>query len=326
MNEQNIQPDSSGQEAEVNSVANKLGILDQDSLKGLLGSFLNEGEEQAPAPVVQQDESEDPASFIEESNLSDEESDQPEVDESSLSKGVQKRINKLVAAKKAAQTELDAQKATLVKLQKELEDAKSSTPSSNVVFDEYVETLDTPKKVEEEYRRALNVLLWCEDNINGGTLPDGQTELSDVEVRAMKRAAIMRKELELPARMQFLQQQTAAEADINSSFPWWNKPETEEYQVAQQVLKEFPELKRRRADWKHVAGLVVLGAKAYTEMQSKKKSATPAVIKRAPAQPSVKAVPTQSSQSDLVKARQKFAGNSSDQQGLSDLVKAMGFV
>jgi len=326
MNEESVQPDSTGQEAD-NSVANKLGILDQDSLKGLLGSFLNEEEQQAPAPVEQEEESEDPASPVGESDLSEDDSDQPEVDDSSLSKGVQKRINKLVAAKKAAQAELDAQKAALSKLQRELEETKSSAPASSVQFDDYVETLDTTQKVEEEYKRALNVILWCEDNMNGGTLPDGQTDLSDVEVRAMKRAAIMRKELELPARMQFLQQQAAAEAEVNSNFPWWNKPETEEYQVAQQVLKEFPELKKRRADWKHVAGLVVLGAKAYAEMQGKKKSAPPTAIKRAPVQPSVRAVPTASTtQSEIVKARQKLAKNSSDPQGLSDLVKAMGFV
>lgn len=326
MNEDSIQPDSTGQEAD-NSVANKLGILDQDSLKGLLGSFLDEEEQQAPALVEQQEYSEDPAPSDEGSDLSEDDSDQPEVDDGSLSKGVQKRINKLVAAKKAAQAELESQKAALARLQKELEDSKSSVSAPPVQFDEYVQTLDTTQKVEEEYKRALNVILWCEDNMNGGTLPDGQTDLSDVEVRALKKTAMMRKELELPARLQFLQQQAAAEAEVVSNFPWWNKPETEEYQVAQQVLKEFPELKKRRADWKHVAGLVVLGAKAYAEMQGKKKSAAPAPIKRAPVQPSARAVPTTSStQSEIAKARQKFIKDSSDQQGLSNLVKAMGFV
>jgi hypothetical protein len=329
MNEESVQPDSAGQEAD-NSVANKLGILDQNSLKGLLGSFLDEEEQQAPAPMERQDESTDPVSSGEENDLSEEDSDQPEVDDSSLSKGVQKRINKLVAAKKAAQAELESQKAALLKLQKELEDAKSSAPVAEVAFDDYVQTLDTQQKVEEEYKRALNIILWCEDNANGGQIPsaDGNgPELSDVEVRAMKKKAILRKELELPARLQFLQQQAAAEADVNSNFPWWNKPETEEYQVAQQVLKEFPELKKRRADWKHVAGLVVLGAKAYAEMQGKKKAAAPTQIKRAPVQPSARAVPTTSTtQNDIAKARQKFMKNSSDQQGLSDLVKAMGFV
>jgi len=329
MNKENTQPDSAGQEAD-SSVANNLGILDQGSLKGLLDNFLYEEEKPAPAQVEQQEESEDPVPSNEENDLSDDNSDQPEVDESSLSKGVQKRINKLVAAKKAAQAELESQKATLTRLQKELEDTKSSVPAPSFVSDDYVQTLDTVQKVEEEYKRALNVILWCEDNANGGQLPDPSgngPELSDVEVRSVKRKAIMVKELELPARLQFLQQQAAAEAEVNANFPWWNKPETEEYKVAQQVIKEFPELKKRRADWKHVAGLVVLGAKAYAEMQGNKKSQASAPIKRAPVQPSVKAVPTTSSdQSEIIKARQKFIKNSSSTEGLSDLVKAMGFV
>jgi len=327
MNENDTQPDSTGQEAESNPVANKLG-LSHGGLKSLLDSFLNEEEQPAPAPVEQQETTEEPVSSEEEDDQSEVESDQPEVDESSLSKGVQKRINKLVAAKKAAQAELDAQKTALAKLQSELEAAKASVPVTKVEVSDYVESLDTPKKVEEEYKRALEVILWCEDNSDGGVipLPNGdEQELTAAEVRSMKRTAMKRKELELPTRMQFLQQQQAAESEISANFPWWNKPETEEYQVAQQVIKEFPELKRRRADWKHVTGLVVLGAKAYAEMQSKKKAPV-APIKRAPAQPSVKAMPAPTAQGDLVKARQAFAKNSSDKQGLTDLVKAMGFV
>jgi hypothetical protein len=327
MDNDTTQPDSTGQEAD-NSVAPKLG-LDHVGLKSLLGSFLNEEEQSAPAPVEQQETPEETDTSEEDVDHSEEVSDQPEADESSLSKGVQKRINKLVAAKKAAQAELDVQKATLVKLQAELESAKNSTPVKQQDISQFVESLDTTQRVEEEYGKALEVLMWCEDNIDGGVipLPNGEEqELTSSEVRAMKKVAMKRKEIELPQRMRFLQQVAAAEPEIAQNFPWWNKPETEEYQVAQQVLKEFPELKKRRADWKHVAGLVVLGAKAYAEMQTKKKSGVPAPIKRAPAQPSVRAVPAASTQSDLLKARQNFAKNSSDKGGLSDLVKAMGLV
>ena len=330
MNNENTQPDSTVQEADKTTVDNKLGQLNVDSLKDLLNSgFLSE-EETVPATEEQEGKSEETAPSEEEGDQSEDVPDQsePEIDESSLSKGVQKRINKLVAAKKAAQAELDAQKATLAKLQSELESTKASVPVKRPEISEFVETLDTPQRVEEEYSKALEVILWCEDNADGGVIPmpNGEEhELTAAEVRAMKRTAMKRKEIELPQRMQFLQQQAQAEANVVQSFPWWNKPETEEYQVAQQVLREFPELKKRRADWKHVAGLVVLGAKTFAEMQAaKSKPATP--IKRAPVQPSVKAAPATSANSDIVKLKQSFAKNSSDQKGLTDLVKAMGFV
>jgi hypothetical protein len=122
--------------------------------------------------------------------------------------------------------------------------------------------------------------------------------------------------------MAYLQQQGAAELQVIKDFPWYNNPASEEYQFSNQVVRDFPEIKRR-PDWKHVVGLLTLGAKAYTEMKSKKPAAP---IKKAPAQPTVKAAPAQASQNDLIRARQNFAKNSSDKQGLTDLVKAMGFV
>jgi hypothetical protein len=259
-----------------------------------------------------------------------EEADQPieeaEAEESSLSKGVQKRINKLVAAKKAAQAELEAQKSRLSELQKELETAKSSVPARQVDVSDVVERLSTLEQVKEERQRALDVILWCEENPDGGviTLPDGsERDLTDQEIRSMKRLAIRRKEIELPAREEYLQQQTYVEGEVVKDFPWWSMPETEEYQTAQQILREFPELKKRRADWKHVAGLLVMGIKAYGEKKAQKKPTAP--IKRAPVQPSIKAAPARTTQTDLQKAKQSFVRNNS-RDGMTDVIKAMGLV
>lgn len=327
MNEDTTQPESSGQEAESNSVESKLGHLDVNSLKDLLSSgFLNE-EEIVPAKAEQEGKSEETDSSEEEVDTSEDTPDQPENegDESTLSKGVQKRINKLVAAKKAAQAELDAQKARLAELESELQTTKASVPERRPDVSDFVASLDTVKKVEEEYSKALEVILWCEDNIDGGVIPmpNGEEhELTASEVRAMKKAAMKRKEIELPQRMQYLQAQAAAESQISKDFPWYSNPASEEYQFTQQVMKEFPEIKRR-PDYKHVLGLLALGAKAYSEQKTKKPAAP---IKRAPVQPGVKAAPASSSNADIAKLKQSFAKNSSDSKGLTDLVKAMGFV
>jgi hypothetical protein len=327
MLQDNTQPDSAGQEAVSNPVETKLGHLDVNSLTDLLKSgFLNE-EENVPATAEQEGIFEETDSSEEDVDQSEDTPDQPdEVDESTLSKGVQKRINKLVAAKKAAQAELDAQKTRLAQLEGELESAKTSTSVRQPEASEFVASLDTQKRVEEEYNRALDVILWCEDNIDGGVIPapNGEEyELTAAEVRAMKRTAMKRKEIELPKRMQYLQSQAAAEAQVTKDFPWYANPASEEFQFTQQVLKEFPEIKRR-PDHKHVLGLLALGAKAYNEQKTKKVAAP---IKRAPVQPSVKASPATSSNADLIKMKQNFAKNSSsDSSGLTDLVKAMGFV
>jgi len=327
MNEQIAQPDSAGQEEGSNPVDNKLGQLNVNSLKDLLSSgFLNE-EEIVPATAEQEGTSEETDTSEEDVDQSEDSPDQsePEVDESTLSKGVQKRINKLVAAKKAAQAELDAQKTRLSQLEEELQSTKASTPVKTPDVSEFVATLDTPKRVEEEYSKALEVILWCEDNADGGVipLPNGEEhELTSAEVRAMKRTAMKRKEIELPQRMQYLQTQAAADSQVTKDFPWYSNPASEEYQFTQQVLREFPEIKRR-PDHKHVLGLLALGAKAYNEQKAKK---TAPVIKRAQVQPAIKASPAPTQSGDIAKLKQTFARNSSDQKGLTDLVKAMGFV
>ena len=329
MNETQSQPDAGSQEAGSTPVASKLGLLDQQSLSDLLKSGFLDEKEAAPATEEQAEpEAETEESIVDSEVEAEVEADQPieEAEESSSSKGVQKRINKLVAAKKAAQAELEAQKSRLSELQRELETAKSSAPARQVDVSDVVERLTTIEQVKEERQRALDVIMWCEENPDGGviTLPDGsERDLTDQEVRSMKRLAIRRKEMELPAREEYLQQQTYVDGEVVKDFPWWSKPETEEYQTAQQILREFPELKKRRADWKHVAGLLVMGIKAYGEKKAQKKSTAP--IKRAPVQPSIKAAPARTTQTDLQKAKQSFVRNNS-RDGMTDVIKAMGLV
>jgi len=326
MNENEAQPDSGDQEAGSNAVAQKLGLMDERDLSDLLKStFLNEEE---TAPVTQEQELEEVAdSSGEDDQLAEDDSEPHE--SSSLTKGVQKRINKLVAAKKAAQSELEAQKAQLAQLQQELESAKASVPVKQQDQTDFAEGLNTFDQVKAEYDKAVEVLLWCEDNADGGviTLPDGtEHELSDKEVRAMKRTAIKRKEVELPARLNYLQQQQQSDAQVFADFPWMAKKDSEEYQVAHQIAKDFPELRKRRADWKHVIGLMVLGAKAYAEQKAKTKTQSQP-IRRAPVQPRVtKAPPARTSTSDETKAKQQFAKTGGSRDGLTDLVKAMNFV
>ena len=326
MNENEAQPDSGNQEAEVSPVAQKLGLMDERDLSHLLKtSFLDEGE---AAPATQeQDESEAVDSSSEDDQQADDDSEHH--DNSSLTKGVQKRINKLVAAKKAAQSELEAHKARLNELHNELQAAKSAVPASNKDQTDFADSINTFEQVKGEYDKAVEVLLWCEDNMDGGviTLPDGtEHELSDRDVRAMKRTAMKRKEVELPARLNYLQQQAHSDAQVIADFPWWGRQETEEFQVAQQIIRDFPELKKRRADWKHLAGLMVLGARSYAESKAKGKAQSQP-IRRAPTQPgSGKAPPTSAPNGDRSKAKQQFAKTGGSRDGLTDLVKAMNFV
>lgn len=332
MENTNTQPDSGSQEGANVPVADNLGKFDERSLTDFIkNNFLDE-EGAAPAKEERQTESETEEPTTEESSeveseVQDEvdQSNEDEEDSSQLSRGVQKRINKLVAAKKAAQAKLQEQEARLAAMQRELEASKSlATQTKQQSVSNEIEALSSIPEVEAEYKRAVDVIMWCEENPDGGEIqgPDGQTiELSDKQVRAMKRAAIRNKEVELPQRFAYLQQQAAAAPVIVQNFPWLNKPESQEYQAAQAVLQDFPEIKRR-PDYMHLIGMFVEGMKSFTERTSKQKQAAP--IKRAPAQPSVKAPPAKPD--DNTQASKAFLRDTSSRDGLSNLLKAKGFV
>lgn len=333
MNDTNSQPEAGTQEAVNTPVAENVGNrIDEHSIAEFIKSnFLND-EGAAPATEEQQTESEPEQPTTEESSdveaEGQEEVDQPtdeDGSDSSLSKGVQKRINKLVAAKKAAQAKLQEQEARLAQMQKELEATKSiATTARPQQVSSEVEALNSIPEVEAEYKRAVEVLMWCEDNPDGGELqaPNGETlEITADQVKAMRKVARRNKDMELPARFQYLQQQQASVPTTLQNFPWWSKPESEEYQAAVSVVNEFPEMKRR-PDWMHLAGIVVEGLKAFNQRAAQKPAAP---IKKAPAQPAPKAAPAPV-KDDSLNAHKRFVSNPSDKGGLSDLLKAKGFV
>lgn len=330
MNNEEVQQPESGIQEEVKSpVADKLGQLDSAGLSNLLKSGFLDEEEAAPATEEQQDTAEVEQPLSEGEAHTEEESDQPEAEDSSLTRGVQKRINKLVAAKKAAQAELEAHKEKLSQLSKELDEAKNASHQRAPDQSDYADSIESFEKLQEEYNQTVEYLIWCEENADGGTitLPNGEKQdLSDVQVRMAKAAFLRRRDIDLPARFNFLKNQESFNQSASSDFPWWNKPETEEYKTAQLILKDFPEIKRRRPDWKNLIGLVVLGMK--THLSNKTNAGKKQVpIKRAPVQPGVSKAPpsTASSSTDLAKAKERFVKNS-DQRGMNDLIKAMGFV
>jgi hypothetical protein len=326
MDNNETQPASQSQEAE--NAAEKIGILDEYSLSELVkGTFLSD-QEQTTAdntePSEPQEEEVQEEEEVESEEQPEEAGEEPEESASDEPKGVQKRINKLVAAKKQALAEVEAYKEKLAELESKLNEAPAQVAQQQDVS-EAVAKLKTVEQVDAEWKRATEVLMWCEENPDGGTLigPDGnEIDVDDRQVRSMKKLAIRRREIELPTRRQYLQIEREAEAQTVKEFPWWKDPSTKEYQTAQQVLRDFPEIKSKRADYKHIAGIVVLGLQAYQNMQQNK-AATPKVIKKAPSSPAVKAAPVVKDSGR--KAFEAFARNNGDSRVFSDLLKSKGF-
>ena len=183
MNQETTQPEAAPQE--VDNKREKLGLLDNQSLSDLIkANFLDENQE--PEPKAK--EGEEVASDEAPSNEVVEDAEDTTEDQGSLTKGVQKRINKLISAKKSLESELEAQKAELLNLKRDLDIAKTASQKTPEISNA-VNALESVDQVKAEFDKAIEVILWCEENPDGGEiqLPDGTThEVSLSEVRKMK--------------------------------------------------------------------------------------------------------------------------------------------
>lgn len=324
MSEDATQPES-GSQVEDSKPAD-LGLLNEGGLAAILRDrFLNE-EEATTTPVDKQEQetTEEEPEVIEE--VAEEEPEVAETVEAEdkAETNVQKRINKLVAAKKQAEAEVEKYKQSMAQLQAEADSLKGSlqTPveqRSPANISDVVSSLNSLDEIDKEYHNATNVIYWCEENPDGGELAG--TELTGQEVRQMKIKAMRIRDSELPFRRNYLMAEAQTDKQVEKDFPWLKDPSSPDYQVAQSILKAMPEIKRF-PDWKRTLGVFILGEKEYQRINK----ATPnAVVKKAPPQPGVKASPPiAGNQSSAVKA--KFAKDYSSADGLVSAVKALGFI
>jgi len=319
---------ANGTEAEkplTTSVGEKLGALDEAKLSALLRkSFLNEpGEEPAkPAPAqaeekpVEETSEEAPAKAEadEDTNdlsqeltqqTSDEETSEAEAPEAKaeepaaeegLPKGAQKRIDKLTAARKAAEAKAAQLEAEINALKQKL-DAKPAVDDAPVrpTPDNPYLHLQTQADVDSAISEARKVRRWAEEHPDGTTVRDAngkETEYSAEDIRRIKLNAIDALEEHLPRQLQYVQARAQIDPQAESTYSWWKDKTSREYQAAQNMLKAFPEL-RKFPDYKMVVGDYLRGAQAreseYARQKSGQAAAKPAV-KKAPAQPSRPAI------------------------------------
>lgn len=335
-----------GSTENVSPVDRALGLLDQDKLASLLSSnFLSEQEPKSEAPTEpiaaeeEQDASTEEGDQVlsqpepeqeEEEETEEQPAEEEEEEQSNLPRGVQKRIAKLAAAKRAAKEAAEAAQAKVAELEAKLDAAKQEAPAatkSRPVASEYTAQLKSIDAVEDALRSAVDVILWTEENPEGGVIPlaDGsERELTAEEVRQMRKTAIRRKEVELPARRKFLEQEAQYDAPTVQEYPWWKKPEAPEYQVAQKILRDMPELKGR-PDWKHVVSVFIEGIAARQHRLTKAKATAPAAPKKAPAQPGATVAAKSTGADKALEAKRRFAREMRS-DSLAEVIKAAGLI
>ena len=283
-----------------------------------------EEEESESSEEIAEDETESEESDTE-SNVEDDNAD--EADESKaddedkqdkqLSKGVQKRIDKLVAQKKEAEAKLNALTEKLAETE-----SKAATPEREVVatgegLNPYFK-LQSDTDVHAEIRNARQVRRWAEENPDGAVVPgkDGQEiEYSADDIRKIKLNAVDALEEHLPAQMQYIQTRKQFDVEAEKNYPFWKQRSSSEYQYANALLREFPEI-QKFPDFKLSIGDMIEG-KRIRESKGKATS----VIKKAPSNPKQTAsAPVQTSKSLKSRSTEEAFRKNPNQDSLKALL------
>lgn len=176
-----------------------------------------------------------------------------------VSRGVQKRIDKLTAKRKEAEAEID-------KLKAEVEQLKQATTSPREVDSpaDIHSNLNSIAEIEAEIAQARRVRNWAEENADGITVTDDKGEekyYDPATMRQIKVNAMRALEEGLPQRYQYIQARDQIEQIASKEYPWWKDKTSKEHQIANQFLNTFPAIKKF-PDYKMVIGDYIRGVKA----------------------------------------------------------------
>lgn len=184
---------------------------------------------------------------------------QSEEEQEEVSRGVQKRIDKLTAKRKEAEAEIE-------KLRQEVEQLKNTmtAPREPEIADDPYSNLNTIAEIEAEIAQARSVRNWAEENADGFTHTNerGEEEYYDpAKVRQIKVNAMRALEEGLPKRLQYIQARDQIDQIAAKEYPWWQDKAAKERQIAEQFLKTFPAIKKF-PDYKMVIGDYLRGVRA----------------------------------------------------------------
>lgn len=318
--------------------------LNQESLADLLRNTLFKDDEQAGQPqpdnegedqtevkdtndseASQQDEVTDtelpPAEDGEDEVPSQSAEDNGEDD--NLSKGVQKRIDKLTAKRKQAEEEATRLRNEVESLKQELTQSKASGEANQTSVTDASNpfaSLNTKADVEKEVEQARWLRYKCMENPNGFVM--GDTEYGPEDVSRMLVNATKAIEVHLPKQMNKIQAYETVKPIAEAEYPWWKTPQAKEYQLAQQVINNFPQFKNH-PDYMLFVGDYIRG---YLARESK--SPATGMMKKAqiqPVRPTAAPVKTSAKTASAKSAESRFV-KSNNAEDLAKVLLSKGFI
>lgn len=321
---------------EVQSNANSSG-LNEESLALKLRETLFADDEQAVEPEAvsegeaQTEVKDDQAEAIEaeaeevpQAEDGDEVHSQEAEDEDtdgSLSKGVQKRIDKLTAKRKQAEEEAENLRKEVEVLKQQVAESQQLSEKGVIDDENPFSSLKSKAEVDKEIEQARWLRYKCMENPDGFVL--GDSEYGPEDVRRMLVNATKAIEDHLPKQMSRIDAESKIKPIAEATYPWWKTPQSKEYQQAQHILRTFPQLKKF-PDWQMFIGDYIRGAAVREASMAKKPTQTSKVPAQA-IRPTVSPAKQSATEAGAKQAVSRFAKTTSADD-LAKVLLSKGFI
>jgi hypothetical protein len=240
-----------------------------------------------------------------------------------LSKGVQKRIDKLTAKRKQAEEEAERLRSEVESLKQEISETKASGSANQTSVTDASNpfaNLNTKADVEKEIEQARWLRYKCMENPNGFVM--GDTEYGPEDVSKMLVNSTKAIEIHLPKQMNKIHAYDTIRPIAESEYPWWKTPQAKEYQLAQQVINNFPQFKNH-PDYMlfvgdYIRGFMARESKATMRQVSNKAQVQPVRPTAAPVKTSTKTASAKNAESRFIK--------SNNAEDLAKVLLSKGFI
>jgi len=261
----------------------------------------------------------------EESEVLSQETQDEEGTDGNLSKGVQKRIDKLTAKRKQAEEEVanlrkevDDLKKTMTESRSKGEEAEPSVRDANNPFS----SLKTKDAVDKEIEQARWLRYKCMESPEGFSM--GESHFGPEDVKRMMVNATKAIEEQLPKQLARIETEERIRPIAEANYPWWKNPSTKEHQLAQQVIKNFPAFKNH-PDYMLFVGDYVRGfmAREAAVASAKAKPMSKAPVQ--PIRPTVAPMQAKASTAKAQEAERRFA-KSTNAEDLAQVLLSKGFI
>lgn len=190
------------------------------------------------------------------------------------SDGFQKRIDRLTFLRKQAEEQVEKLTEEVNSYKSKVESLESHNSKPEPTQENPFADIEDASKIKEEYETARQLRFKCEENPEGFQI--GEKYFDRDEVRVIRVNAMKAMEMHLPRQLEYVKHKAEFDKQAIQHYPWYAKTDSQEYKLAQEVMKNFKNF-RNYPDYKLFVGDYVQGMLMRTASSLKKTSQQKAV-------------------------------------------------